>query len=27
MLIGWAIWQLGNLARGFGWGDLLFSHG
>ena len=27
MLVGWAVWQLGNLARGFGRGRLLFSHG
>jgi hypothetical protein len=27
VLVGWAVWELGNLARGFGWGGLLFSHG
>ena len=30
MLVGWAVWELGNLARGFAGrfvgGSLLFSH-
>ena len=27
VLVGWAVWKLGNFALGFGRGRLLFSHG